>query len=142
MTDKIKIGCLISAPSAGLTLAAKIDGETFWQGDPVGKHDLSVELIEDDAPHKLTFELSGKTHAHTQVDQEGKILQDLLVSIENLSLDEIDVQQLFYDHAVYHHDFNGNGPVTEGKFFGTVGCNGTIIFEFRTPVYLWLLENM
>ena len=142
MTDKVKIACSVSAPAAGLTIVAKMDDHVFWQGDPVGRHDLTVELIEDDAAHRLTFELLGKTSAHTQLDQAGNIVQDLLVSIENITLDEIDVQQLFSDHAVYSHDFNGTGPATKGKFFNTMGCNGTITFEFSTPVYLWLLENM
>jgi hypothetical protein len=44
--------------------------------------------------------------------------------------------------AVYTHDFNGSQPPVDDKFFGDLGCNGTVSLKFTAPTYLWLLENM
>jgi len=44
--------------------------------------------------------------------------------------------------AQYQHDFNGTGNPTIDKFYGEMGCNGTVSLKFTTPIYLWLLENM
>ena len=61
---------------------------------------------------------------------------------KTLSTQDINYAQLFSKYAKYCHNFNGSGELTEQKFFGTLGCNGTVYFKFASPVYLWLLENM
>lgn len=97
---------------------------------------------DDEAEHVLIFELSGKTSAHTKVDETGAITQDVTVSIEDVSFDEIKLGHLVCEKTVYEHDFNGTAPLVQDKFYGTMGCNGTVRMEFTTPIYLWLLENM
>ena len=59
-----------------------------------------------------------------------------------LAFDEIELKQIFIDHAVYTHNFNGTQTEIQDKFYGEMGCNGTVSFKFTTPVYLWLLENL
>ena len=49
---------------------------------------------------------------------------------------------MFVEQAVYTHDFNGTSKATENKFYGELGCNGTVSLKFSTPMYLWLLEHM
>jgi hypothetical protein len=44
--------------------------------------------------------------------------------------------------AAYHHDTNGSTGAVTDSFYGTMGCNGRVEMRFRTPIYLWLLENM
>jgi hypothetical protein len=104
---------------------------------------ISVEVEDaDDVEHELKFVLKNKTQEHTTVDESGNILKDSVVNIENIKFDEIELGHMFYEQAVYNHNFNGNGPDTEDKFYGTMGCNGSVVLKFTTPMYLWLLENM
>jgi len=49
---------------------------------------------------------------------------------------------MFTELATYTHDFNGTKELTQEKFYGVMGCNGTVSLKFATPIYLWLLENM
>jgi hypothetical protein len=101
-------------------------------------HDMS----DDDGEHQLRIVASGKTSDHTTVDHNGNIIKDATLKISSVTIDGIDVNQLFLDRCVYTHDFNGTQPKIEDTFHGIAGCNGTIAFEFSTPIYLWLLENM
>ena len=101
-------------------------------------HDMS----DDDGEHQLRIVISGKTADHTQIDDQGNIIKDATFQISTVTIDGIDVNQLFLDRCVYTHDFNGTQPEIEDTFHGIAGCNGTIVFKFTTPIYLWLLENM
>jgi hypothetical protein len=101
-------------------------------------HDMS----DNDGEHQLRIVLLGKTADHTQVDEAGNIIKDATLQISTLTIDGIDINQLFLDRCVYTHDFNGTQTEIKDTFHGTAGCNGTIVFEFTTPIYLWLLENM
>ena len=96
----------------------------------------------DTGDHKLQIVLTGKTSDHTIVDETGTIIKDATLQISNVTIDEIDVNQLFLEKCVYTHNFNGTQPEIEDTFYGAAGCNGIISFSFSTPIYLWLLENM
>lgn len=104
---------------------------------------VTVELEDkDDAEHELKLVLKNKTTTHTTVDEHGNILTDARLRITNMAFDDIRLGHLFTEHAVYTHDFNGTGKTTVEKFYGELGCNGTVTLKFTTPMYLWLLEHM
>jgi hypothetical protein len=92
--------------------------------------------------HVVKIVLKNKTTEHTRVDDQGTIVSDSVLEIKNFTIDEIDIDQVVREQAVYCHDFNGTGTETTDSFYNTVGCNGTVTMEFSTPVYLWLLEKM
>ena len=96
----------------------------------------------DTGDHKLQIVLTGKTSDHTIVDETGTIIKDATLQISNVTIDDIDVQQLFLEKCVYTHNFNDTQSEIEDTFYGAAGCNGIISFSFSTPIYLWLLENM
>lgn len=102
------------------------------------EHDFS----DADGEHVLRIVLKNKLSDHTQVDESGDIVSDSLITVSNISFDDIDCTQIVHDLAVYRHNFNGTGADIEDEFFGTLGCNGTVEMKFTAPVYLWLLENM
>jgi hypothetical protein len=83
-----------------------------------------------------------KTSDHTELDDAGNIIRDAMLSISDIKFDEIALGQVLLNKAVYTHDFNGSQPPVDDKFFGDLGCNGTVSLKFTTPAYLWLLENM
>ena len=101
-------------------------------------HDLS----DDDGHHELRIVMSGKTSDHTQIDAAGNIIKDAVLNISSVVIDGIDINQLFLNKCVYTHSFNDTQPEIQDTFHGVAGCNGVVSFEFATPIYLWLLENM
>jgi hypothetical protein len=84
----------------------------------------------------------GKLPEHTKVDEQGNIVQDAVLKIDGVKFDDIEIDQLLSEQAVYQHDFNGNGPQVQEKFYGAMGCCGRVTLQFESPVYLWLLENL
>jgi len=129
--------------TAKIGVAVWIDDTCVYQTDQLpGPQNIDFAVSDDDGEHELRIVISGKTTDHTKVDAQGNIIEDVVVSIANITIDEIDVDQLFNEKCVYTHDFNGTQPEIQNVFYGAAGCNGTISFRFTTPIYLWLLENM
>lgn len=127
-----------------LDLAVCLDGKIQWQGRPgTDVQEITVEFDDtDDQSHVLEFVLSGKTLEHTQITDQGEIISDVLIKIQNIAFDDIEIDQMVSELAKYHHDFNGTQPAVADRFYGEMGCNGMVRLEFTTPIYLWLLENM
>ena len=132
--------------STGESLGVKItfDGHIIHNGlVSCETVDINHEFDDDiETSHRLEIELSDKQPRHTVVDSEGVILQDSLLRISDFELDDIALKHLFYERCVYHHDTNGQTVLAQHHFWGDMGCNGVVTFEFASPVYLWLLENM
>jgi hypothetical protein len=103
---------------------------------------VSVEIDDDESEHEFKFVMKNKTPEHTVVDDDGNITKDAMLSIANVTFDDIKLEHLFVEQSVYHHDFNGSRALVEDKFFGDMGCNGYVSLRFTTPFYLWLLENI
>ncbi len=139
-----KLGFKISATDALLDLAVVLDGQVQWQGQPgMDVQEISVEFDDtDDETHVLEFVLSGKTSDHTRITEQGEIVSDVTVQIKDIAFDDIVIDQIFSELAEYHHDFNGTQSAVIERFYGTMGCNGTVRLQFTTPIYIWLLENM
>ena len=103
---------------------------------------VSVEIDDDEGKHEFKFVMKNKTQEHTVVDENSNIIKDAMLSIANVTFDEIKLGHMFVEQSVYHHSFNGSQAPVEDKFFGDMGCNGYVSLRFDTPIYLWLLENM
>ena len=147
MTDTITFQCNLSTtdPTVPLGLEILCNGTSMFKLDHVTKNCLvSFDIInnDEDATKKLQFVMSGKTTAHTKVDEQRNITSDAMLTISDFIIDEIDISSLLISKTRYFHDFNGTQPAVEEKFYGNMGCNGTVTFEFTAPFYLWLLEHM
>ena len=146
MPDTIKFQCDLSTTDSTIPLGFEVllnDKSVFKLEHVTESCQVSVDIIDEDgATQKLQFVMSGKTTEHTKVDENGNITSDAMLSIGNVSIDDIDINLLLNDKSEYAHDFNGTQSEIKDKFYGNMGCNGTITFEFTTPFYLWLLENM
>jgi hypothetical protein len=140
---KSSFSFVLGATAPGLTLTVSIDGQPVWTGPARPDTDkVIIEFNDDDAEHEMCLEMSGKTPDHTTVDDNGQIVEDLLLTIRDMCFDEINVDQTLYEKSLYLHDYNGTSEPTQTQFYGDMGCNGSIKFCFTTPIYLWLLENM
>lgn len=140
-----QISCTIGTTdaSADISLEIWLDNiEIFTSTHVAGEIPITFDATEDEAEHELRFVMKNKSHKHTQIDELGNIINDARLTISNVAFDEIELKQMFIDHAEYTHDFNGTQAQTTGKFYGEMGCNGTVSLKFSTPIYLWLLENM
>ena len=146
MTSTVSITFNLSTTDAMAELGfeAWIDQRKFLDLDHVKEtQPVTVELDEqDDAEHELRLVLKNKTAEHTQVDEQGNIITDARLLITDVAFDEIRLGHMFFEQAVYTHDFNGTGKATVDTFYGELGCNGTVSLKFATPMYLWLLEHM
>ena len=103
---------------------------------------FSHDFDDSVAEYQLQFTLKNKLPEHTKLDEHNNIVSDARLLIKNLSLNEIELRHVLTEQAIYTHDYNGTGPVIQDKFFGEMGCNGTVSLAFTAPVYLWLLENI
>ena len=144
-TDQITLKFILSSTDYSVPLGMRVclDQKIIYENTHVNsEQQLECQLLDAEADHELTFELFGKKPEHTKINEAGEIVSDAMLSITNLEIDGIDVDQIIQSLAVYHHDFNGTQSPVEDKFYRNLGCNGTLKLKFSTPVYLWLLENM
>ena len=145
MTDTAIISCILNTtdPAAELGFEAWVDNQRFVDINHVqAEQAITIEIPDDDADHELIFVLKHKTDQHTQIDENNKIVLDATLTVTDLAFDEIKLGHMVTKLAVYTHDFNGTGTTTQDKFYGEMGCNGTVSLKFSTPIYLWLLENL
>ena len=146
MSDAIKFQCDLNTTNLSTPLGFEVlfNGKSAFKIDHVTETCQIVFDIndEDNAIQKLQFVMTGKTTEHTTVDDQGTITSDAMLTISNVIIDDIDISLLLNDKSKYTHNFNGTQPAVEDKFYGVMGCNGTVTFEFTTPFYLWLLEHM
>ena len=135
---------IISTTSATADLGVEIllDQKSVFSADHV-KQDtkFSCKVNDEDGNHCIQFVLKNKKPEHTQLDTQGNIIQDARLVIKDVAFDEIMLGQTFIDHTVYTHDFNGTQEPVQERFYGEMGCNGSVTLEFTSPVYIWLLEN-
>jgi hypothetical protein len=141
---RISLDIVNTSTSHNIGIELRFDDVRFFDSiiSP-GTHHVVHEFNEDEAEHCLYIVMKGKTQQDTKIDDQGNILEDSIIDIQNVSVDEINIDQLMYDLAQYIHDGNGTEPVESiNKFYGHLGCNGRVQLKFSTPIYLWLLENM
>ena len=145
MSDQIILSFTVAATdySVPLGLRVRLDNNIIYENTNISEESqIQHYMSDDDGERELTFEMFGKTPEHTRIDDSGNIVSDTMLSISNIEIDGIDIDYIVQTQSVYHHDFNGTQPPIEDKFYGPMGCNGTVRLKFTTPVYLWLLENM
>jgi hypothetical protein len=145
MNNTITISCTLDTTNtkSALGFEAWVDDQKFFDTDHVqGQQPIVIEMPDDDGKHELRFVLKNKTSDHTQVDADGNIVSDARLIVTDLAFDEIKLGHIFSEQAVYAHNFNETGSSIHDKFYGEMGCNGTVSLKFTTPIYLWLLENM
>ena len=99
---------------------------------------INCDVTCNPGKHVLKFVIKNKQQHHTQIDLHGKIIKDSCLTISQVSIDNFEIDQKLYDNAIYEHNFNNTGPMVKEKFYQDVGCNGTVVLEFSTPIYEWL----
>ena len=130
-------------PDRPLGLCVRLNGQELYRTDAVTARIVLHQFLPDqDGEHKLEIELYGKTVDHAHLDLNGNFEYDSCLRIDAVEFDDIDIMPTFQTLAQYQHNFNGTGDSVTERCYGVMGCNGTVILTFTTPIYLWLLENM
>jgi hypothetical protein len=132
-------------PAAGLGFEVWINDRCVVDTDHVTESMLITDILPSDtveAEHILKLVLKHKKAEHTKISESGEILDDACLNISKLKFDDVELGINILQTAVYCHNFNNTSAETRHKFFGTMGCNGTVELKFSTPIYLWLLEHM
>lgn len=145
MTSTITISCTLDTtdPTAKLGFEAWVNDQKFFDSDHVQtRQKIVAEIADDDGEHELRFVLKNKTSNHTQIDETGDIVSDARLIVTELEFEGIQLGYMVTEQAVYTHNFNNTKKPTQDKFYGEMGCNGTVSLKFSTPIYLWLLEHM
>jgi hypothetical protein len=141
----INFCCSIAPTNAAAALGMEIwidDQKLFDQNHVQENHRISADLLDDEGEHELRFVLKNKLNEHTQIDANNTIVSDARISVSGIEFDGIALDQLVPALAEYQHNFNGTWEPIIDKFYGELGCNGTVSLKFTTPIYLWLLEHM
>jgi hypothetical protein len=141
--DNSTLSLRVSATEPELDVSIHLNDVNIFQGKPsVDPVIVNHKFVDTDQAYTLTITMSGKTIDHTKVDEFGNIIKDVLVTVTDFKLEDIDVSKIVFQQATYHHNFNGTQDNIVDSFHGAIGCNGQVIFKFQAPSYLWLLENM
>jgi len=156
-TEKLKFKLELYAtmwnkpPIADIT----IDGKSYFKEEITSTNDKPAIIefeqeLELEKSHKLIITRSGKGTNQTVV-KDGKIVKDQLLHIKNIEIDEIDLGNLVFE-GIYRPDYPepwatqqaeiGNELPKSIKNSPNLGHNGTWTFDFVSPFYMWLLENL
>jgi hypothetical protein len=141
--------CQVSLKIDTTNPAIPLGVEVWLDQDLIADHSAVTQAIsishalEDvEGSHELRVVLKNKQSAHTKIDTDGNILSDATLVVSDVMFDQVSLGQILIDQAIYTHNYNGQQEPVQQKFYGEMGCNGTVSLRFTTPVYVWLLENM
>ena len=117
-----------------------IDDILIFDNQVTDKQDIewSGELVE--GSHKLIIELHNKLDSDTVTDDDGNIINDVLLNIDEVEIDNIELEYLKYSCGIYYPN-NPNAP-DKLDHCVNLGWNGKWELEFTAPTYLWFLENL
>ena len=100
------------------------------------------EVIE--GLHELKIRLENKDQLTDTVIENGEIVKDMLLNIDDITIDDISLGNLLWS-AEYHLDvpqvYQGK-TITQLDSCVNLGFNGTYILKFSSPFYIWLLEKL
>lgn len=124
-----------------LTFQLWVNDQLLYNQSITDSREILCTFADSAGKKILKFVQADKTHQHTVVDNQGNIVEDGSIVIEQAKINGVTIQDLLTKNGRYYHDFNGSGQPVVDNFFGLMSFNGHLIMEFTCPVYLWLLEN-
>lgn len=105
--------------------------------------DFSVSL--EPGEHVLQIRLPEKRVKDTILNKDGTVDKDLLLTVENITIDGVDLGALLYKESRYDFDHEQlhQGEMRKGTTnCVTMGYVGTWSIPITSPFYLWLLERL
>jgi hypothetical protein len=142
-TSNISCDIICGLPNPPMKILVSFDGEVILsERTTKSKYSIShdFDATDNGKSHIFNVNLSGKVDEHTI----GDSTDSSQISIVNITLDgmSIDCALTRNDNIIkYTHDNNGYSDEVVVGFVDVMAFNGTIEMEFKTPLYLWVLEN-
>ena len=106
--------------------------------------------LQNDEQYQLHIKRSNKQKGQTVIEN-GNIIKDQALLIKNIEIDEIDLGTMLFE-GYYAPEYpepwatqqREQGKHLPNKFKNAtqLGHNGTWTLTFRSPFYMWLLENL
>ena len=123
------------APYVGVT----VDDVSLFNGQVSESIEINWSGNLNEGTHSLNIELYNKDKYQTIIEN-GEILKDQILNIDNIYFDDIEVGFLKWSHSEYITKH----PGAPNKLVNCVnlGYNGIWTLKFNTPIYIWLLENL
>ena len=126
---------------------------TFWDVAPIAKVFLDNEVLFSgemrepqklvhttnmiEGTHEIRVMLMNKNGRRDTILEDGKIVKDMLLTVDSILLDDIDLGFIINTKGNYKTDEGVEHPNMT-----SLGWNGTWTLPFTSPVYMWLLENL
>ena len=145
--ENIRIQCKVTPTYSKNppNLKIYIGDQSVFNGPVLSPMDINYKFqTELDTTHELRFKLYDKIAEDTLIDSDGNILEDTLVTIDDIKFEGVKLEHGFTSNlknCYYEHDSNSHGELVRHLCLGTLGCNGDMVITFTSPIYIWLLEN-
>ena len=133
-----------------------VNDKLFFAGNITGTEDKPDAIVfehelDEEAEYNLRIKRLGKNGKQTVINDKGDILKDQMLHIKRIEIDEIDIGALVYE-GVYMPEYP-EPWASQQKLVGKelpetlknvtqMGHNGEWRFLFKSPFYMWLLENL
>ena len=88
----------------------------------------------------IVVEMYDKRDGDTVFDENENIIKDVILNIDNISFDNVDLNELVQMGSMYYPKSKYAPEVLEECV--NLGWNGQWELKFSSPTYLWLLENL
>lgn len=122
-----------------LDLTVKIDDRTVHvdlSGEPHVTVNKQISLNGDD--HTLKIMITNKNNKNVIVSYPDKrVLKDSFVEVKVVKIDDIDLTHLFLLESKF---VNNDKAIIEKP--GGLYENGSLEFDFKCPIYSWVLEKL
>lgn len=103
-----------------------------------------IEIVSEECQlnetNSIVIELYNKNDGDTVTDNNGNIIKDVILNIDEISIDDIDLGRLLWTKSTYW-PVNKDAPERLEECVN-LGWNGRWELSFTSPVYLWFLENL
>jgi hypothetical protein len=121
-----------------------IDDTKIQDGEITSTEHQTIEFSQDlaEADHQLKIRLENKEDTDV-VQENGSIIKDMLLNIDDISIDDIPLGHQLWKAAYYPDEkkmFNGE-EIESITGCVNLGWNGSYVVNFASPFYIWLLEN-
>ena len=94
----------------------------------------------NDGPHTLRLIIEGKTNSNVLIEND-KTVKDTFITIDTMVVDNIDLSKLMLLNAKFYPKHEDPKSQVLEKIV-ELGYNGEYVFEFKTPLYEWVLEKL
>lgn len=129
-------------PQFSIWIDNKVIIQTEISSDDLQTHKFTRNI--DEGEHTLRIKLENKTKTDTLIIND-EISKDMLLNINDITIDDITLGRLMWTESIFALDepqqYQGK-EITQLDNCVNLGWNGSYVFKFSSPFYLWLLEKL